>query len=145
MGERWAKAAAYPNAKGRLRATLCEVVAATMARAVEVAPFFVRAMPWRGLKSSDRHGTSRVGTGSITAPGDAAQGIPVMMPNFGFAPGIVDYWMLLIDWRNGTFAILLTLSVLLLGYALATRDKVLVPEVPAPVEGPLGVPTLGAE
>jgi hypothetical protein len=68
-----------------------------------------------------------------------------MMPNFGFAPGILDYWMLLIDWRNGTFAILLTLSVLLVGYALATRDKVLVPEVPGPVEGPLGVPTLGAE
>jgi hypothetical protein len=61
-----------------------------------------------------------------------------MMPNFGFAPGILDYWMLLIDWRNGTFAILLTLSVLLVGYALATRDKVLVPEVPAPVERPLG-------
>jgi hypothetical protein len=31
MGERWAKAAAYPNAKGRLRATLCEVVAAFLA------------------------------------------------------------------------------------------------------------------
>jgi hypothetical protein len=68
-----------------------------------------------------------------------------MMPNFGFAPGILDYWMLLIDWRNGTFAILLTLSVLLVGHALATRDKVLAPEVPGPVEGPLGGPTLGAE
>jgi hypothetical protein len=68
-----------------------------------------------------------------------------MMPNFGFAPGILDYWMLLIDWRNGTFAILLTLSVLFVGYALATRDKVLVPEAPGPVEGPLGAPTLGNE
>jgi hypothetical protein len=68
-----------------------------------------------------------------------------MMPNFGFAPGIPDYWMLLSDWRNGTFAILLALGVLLVSYALATRDKVLAPKVPAPEEGPLGVPTLGAE
>jgi hypothetical protein len=68
-----------------------------------------------------------------------------MMPNFGFAPGVLDYWMLLSDWRNGTFAILLALGVLLVGYALATRDKVPAPEVPAPVEAPFGVPTLGAE
>jgi hypothetical protein len=44
-----------------------------------------------------------VGTGSIAAPGDAARKeFLVMMPNFGFAPGIVDYWMLLIDWPNET-------------------------------------------
>jgi hypothetical protein len=41
-----------------------------------------------------------------------------MMPNFGFAPGILDYWTLLTDWRNGSFAILLVLSVLLVGCAL---------------------------
>jgi hypothetical protein len=68
-----------------------------------------------------------------------------MMPNFGFQPGVLDYWMLLSDWRNGTFAILLTLAVLLIGYALATRDKVLAPDVPGRVEGPLGGPTLGNE
>jgi hypothetical protein len=68
-----------------------------------------------------------------------------MMPNFGFAPGILDYWMLLIDWGNGTFAILLTLSVILVGYTLATRDKVLVGKIPGPVEKPLGVHTLGVE
>jgi hypothetical protein len=44
-----------------------------------------------------------------------------MMPNFGFAPGILDYWALLTDWRNGTFAILLALG-LLVGYALRPVD-----------------------
>jgi hypothetical protein len=58
-----------------------------------------------------------------------------VMPNFGFQPGVLDYWMLLSDWRNGTFAILLTLAVLLIGYAIATRDKVLAPDVPGAVEG----------
>jgi hypothetical protein len=68
-----------------------------------------------------------------------------MMPNFGFQPGVLDYWMLLTDWRNGSFAILISLGVLLVGHALATRNKVVAPKVPAPEEGPLGVPTLGAE
>jgi hypothetical protein len=44
------------------------------------------------------------------------------MPNFGFQPGVLDYWMLLSDWRNGTFAILLTIAVLLIGYALLRED-----------------------
>jgi hypothetical protein len=46
-----------------------------------------------------------------------------MTNNFGFPPGILDYWMLLTDWRNGSFAILLTVGVLLVGYALATRNQ----------------------
>jgi hypothetical protein len=58
-----------------------------------------------------------------------------MMPNFGFQPGILDYWMLLTDWRNGTFAILLALGVLLVGYALATRNQMLAAEGPRPLEG----------
>ena len=58
-----------------------------------------------------------------------------MMPNFGFQPGILDYWMLLTDWRNGTFAILLALGVFLVGYALATRNRMLAAEGPRPVEG----------
>jgi hypothetical protein len=58
-----------------------------------------------------------------------------MMPNFGFQPGVLDYWMLLADWRNGTFAILISLGVLLVGYALATRNKMPVSEGPSPVEG----------
>jgi hypothetical protein len=41
------------------------------------------------------------------------------MTNFGFQPGILDYWMLLTDWRNGSFAILLALGVLLVGYGQA--------------------------
>jgi hypothetical protein len=58
-----------------------------------------------------------------------------MMPDFGFQPGILDYWMLLTDLRNGAFAILLALGVLVVGYALATRDKMPVAEDPGPVEG----------
>jgi hypothetical protein len=46
-----------------------------------------------------------------------------MMPNFGFAPGIVEYWTLLTDWRNGSLAVLLALSVLLVGYILATSTE----------------------
>jgi hypothetical protein len=46
-----------------------------------------------------------------------------MTTNFGFSPGIIDYWMLLADWRNGSFAILLAVGVLIVGYALATRDR----------------------
>jgi hypothetical protein len=41
------------------------------------------------------------------------------MTNFGFQPGILDYWMLLTDWRNGSFAILLASGVLLVGYGQA--------------------------
>jgi hypothetical protein len=44
------------------------------------------------------------------------------MTDFGFQPGILDYWMLLTDWHNGSFAILLALSVLLVGYAQAQRS-----------------------
>jgi hypothetical protein len=44
------------------------------------------------------------------------------MTDFGFQPGILDYWMLLTDWRNGSFAILLALGVLLVGYAQAQRS-----------------------
>jgi hypothetical protein len=58
-----------------------------------------------------------------------------MLTNFGFQPGILDYWMLLADWRNGSFAILLTLGVLLFGYALALRDKTLAAEAATSVEG----------
>ena len=43
-----------------------------------------------------------------------------MMTNFGFRPGILDYWMLLTDWRNGSFAIL---GVFLVGYALGPVVK----------------------
>jgi hypothetical protein len=64
------------------------------------------------------------------------QGFPLMMPNFGFQPGILDYWMLLTDWRNGSFAILLALSVLLVGYALATGNEMLAGEGLRPAEGP---------
>jgi hypothetical protein len=58
-----------------------------------------------------------------------------MITDFGFAPGILEYWMLLSDWRNGSFAILLTLSVLFVGYVLATGNKVLAVKDPRPVEG----------
>jgi hypothetical protein len=37
------------------------------------------------------------------------------MTDFGFQPSILDYWMFLTDWRNGSFAILLALGVLLFG------------------------------
>jgi hypothetical protein len=40
------------------------------------------------------------------------QGYPLMI-DFGFQPGIVDYWMLLTDWRNGSFSILAALGLLL--------------------------------
>jgi hypothetical protein len=52
------------------------------------------------------------------------------MTDFGFQPGILDYWMLLSDWRNGSFATLLALSVLFLGYTLVSSNKIL------PDEGP---------
>jgi hypothetical protein len=43
--------------------------------------------------------------------------------------------MLLSDWRNGSFPILLALGILMVGYALATRNKMPVAEGPGPVEG----------
>jgi hypothetical protein len=46
-----------------------------------------------------------------------------LMTDFGFRPGILDYWMLLSDWRNGSFAILLAFSVLFLVYALVSSNK----------------------
>jgi hypothetical protein len=46
-----------------------------------------------------------------------------LMTDFGFQPGILDYWMLLSDWRNGSFAILIGLSVLFLGYTLVSSHK----------------------
>jgi hypothetical protein len=58
-----------------------------------------------------------------------------MMTNFGYAPGVLDYWMLLSDWRNGSFAIMLALGVLLIGHALAIRNKMLAAEGLKPVEG----------
>ena len=59
-----------------------------------------------------------------------------MTTNFGFQPGILDYWMLLSDWRNGSFAILLALTVLFFaGYVLARRNKTLAVEGVSPVEG----------
>ena len=57
-----------------------------------------------------------------------------MMPDFGFQPGILDYWMLLTDWRNGTFAILLALGVLVAGYTLASRNKMPTVKIPGPME-----------
>jgi hypothetical protein len=59
-----------------------------------------------------------------------------MMTNFGFQPGILDYWMLLSDWHNGAFAGLLALGVLLVGYALATRTQMPAAEGPMFREGP---------
>jgi hypothetical protein len=59
----------------------------------------------------------------------------LMITDFGFAPGILDYWILLSDWRNGSFAILLALSVIFVGYVRATGDKNLAVKDPRPVEG----------
>jgi hypothetical protein len=56
-----------------------------------------------------------------------------MMTNFGFQPGILDYWMLLTDWHNGSFAILLALGILLAGLAL--RNKTVAVDALSPVEG----------
>ena len=58
-----------------------------------------------------------------------------MTTNFGFPPGFLDYWMLLADWRNGTFAILLSVGVLLVGYVLATRNQIPSAEGPMFREG----------
>jgi hypothetical protein len=64
-----------------------------------------------------------------------------MMTNFGFSPGILDYWMLLTDWHNGSFAILLALGVLLVGYVLSTRNQIPAAEGAKPVEGALPIST----
>jgi hypothetical protein len=48
----------------------------------------------------------------LCAQRGARKGFSLMMTNFGFQPGILDYWMLLTDWRNGSFAILLALGIL---------------------------------
>jgi hypothetical protein len=45
-----------------------------------------------------------------------------MMTNFGFQPGILDFWMLLSDWQNGSFIILLALGLLFLGYSALSRQ-----------------------
>jgi hypothetical protein len=58
-----------------------------------------------------------------------------MMTNFGFQPGILDYWMFLTDWRNGSFAILLALGILLVGNALTLRHKTLAAEALSPAKG----------
>jgi hypothetical protein len=52
------------------------------------------------------------------------------MTDFGFQPGILDYWMLPSDWRNGSFAIL-ALSVLFLGYTLVSSNKNLPDRAPS--------------
>jgi hypothetical protein len=57
------------------------------------------------------------------------------MATFGYQPGIMDYWTLLTDWRNGSLAILLALGVLLVGYALATRPKAPPPPEDLPIHG----------
>ena len=53
-----------------------------------------------------------------------------MTTNFGFAPGILEYWILLSDWRNGSFAILMALSVLFVGYVFATGNRMLAAKIP---------------
>jgi hypothetical protein len=57
-----------------------------------------------------------------------------MMTNLGFQPGFLDDWLLLTDSRNGSFAILLALVILFVGYALALRDKTPGAEGPSLVE-----------
>jgi hypothetical protein len=43
--------------------------------------------------------------------------------------------MLLTDWRNGSFAILLALGILLVGHALALRNKTPAAEAVRPAKG----------
>jgi hypothetical protein len=54
------------------------------------------------------------------------------MTTFGFQLGIRDFWTLLTDWRNGSFAILLALGVLLVSYALGPVVKSWRVRVPTP-------------
>jgi hypothetical protein len=56
------------------------------------------------------------------------------MATFGYQLGIINYWMLLADWRNGSLAILLALGVLL-ALALATRPKAPAPAEDLPIHG----------
>jgi hypothetical protein len=65
----------------------------------------------------------------------AAARLFLMVTNFGFQPGILDYWMLLTDWRNGSFAILLAVGILLVGHALALRNKTLAVDALSPAKG----------
>jgi hypothetical protein len=61
------------------------------------------------------------GSGSPTALGRPAR-ILLIMTNFGFQPGILDYWTLLSDWQNGSFAILLTFGVIF-SYSVLSRQR----------------------
>jgi hypothetical protein len=45
---------------------------------------------------------------SFEFSGAAVRIFALMMTNFGFQPGILDFWMLLTDWQNGSLIILLT-------------------------------------
>jgi hypothetical protein len=58
----------------------------------------------------------------VEVRGAAARIFSLMMTNFGFQPGILDFWMLLSDWQNGSFIILLALGLLLLGYSALSRQ-----------------------
>jgi hypothetical protein len=58
-----------------------------------------------------------------------------MITDFGFASGILDYWILVSDWRNGSFAILLALSVIFVGYVRASGNEIVAGEVPMPLLG----------
>ena len=59
-----------------------------------------------------------------------------MTTDFGFAPGILEYWILLSDWRNGSFAILMALSVFFVGYVFATGNRMLVVKIPGQSKEP---------
>jgi ATP-dependent helicase YprA (DUF1998 family) len=54
-----------------------------------------------------------------------------MITNFGFSSGFPEYWILLSDWRNGSFAILMALSFLFVGYFLATGKRMLAAKIPS--------------
>jgi hypothetical protein len=46
------------------------------------------------------------------------------MATFGFYPGLIDYWMLVTDWRNGSIAIMLAIGGLIIGYAFRSASPV---------------------
>jgi hypothetical protein len=71
----------------------------------------------------------------VRAAGPPTTVLLSMMTNFGFQLGILDYWMFLTDWRNGSFAILLALGILLVGNALTLRHKTLAAEALSPAKG----------
>ena len=56
------------------------------------------------------------------------------MNNFGYPPGILDYWVLLTDWRNGSFALIpLALAVLfVVGHARGSNKFMSHEATPAP-------------